>query len=431
MLLNEKKHVNCWLISHQLNPALVMKREKDPLFPQKGFSLLFVKIVIVLLSLGIFLSCMGRHDYSDYTGIAAENGEEAPENRENVPTVDPHSKEADHGKKPAEEILCLRDDFIINIHEDITFKMVWIEGGSFLRGSEEGATDASPVHEVMVDDFWTGKYPVTIEVFQAFIEDSGYETEAEQRNSAWIHDGDVVQKSRRAYWKRPRFSQDSGHPVTSVSWNDALKFIDWLNQHVQKIEGIIFRLPTEAEWEYAARGGQKSQGYTYSGSCDIDSVAWYVENTGRMLRRQGTRPAGKKLPNELGLYDMSGNVWEWCQDYYNKAEWRGTWELDGGGALMNQGVHGIDLLQWIMGDIESVYARTDALARDIEVEDTAVINLKFANGAFGVIEGTTTVYPAQPTTLHIHGEKGSIILEEQTIKKFELIDKEVKKFTTG
>ncbi len=119
------------------------------------------------------------------------------------------------------------------------------------------------------------------------------------------------------------------------------------------------------------------------------------------------------------------------QEYYDKAEWRGTWELDGGGALMNQGVHGIDLLQWIMGDIESVYARNAALARDIEVEDTAVVNLKFKNGAFGVIEGTTSVYPAQPTTLHIHGDKGSIILEEQTIKKFELIDKDVNLNTEG
>jgi len=112
------------------------------------------------------------------------------------------------------------------------------------------------------------------------------------------------------------------------------------------------------------------------------------------------------------------------QEYYDKAEWRGTWELDGGGALMNQGVHGIDLLQWIMGDVESVFARTDALTRNIEVEDTAVANVKFKNGAFGVIEGTTSVYPAQSTTLDIHGDKGTVILEEQTIKQFEIMDEE-------
>lgn len=109
------------------------------------------------------------------------------------------------------------------------------------------------------------------------------------------------------------------------------------------------------------------------------------------------------------------------QEYYDSAGWRGTWAMDGGGALMNQGVHGIDLVQWIMGDIESVFARTGALVRNIEVEDTAVAVVKYQNGAYGVIEGTTSVYPAAPTRLEFHGEKGTIILEEQTIKKWEII----------
>ncbi|MFW5986047.1 MAG: Gfo/Idh/MocA family protein [Halanaerobiales bacterium] len=113
------------------------------------------------------------------------------------------------------------------------------------------------------------------------------------------------------------------------------------------------------------------------------------------------------------------------QEYYDRAEWRGTRELDGGGALMNQGVHGIDLLQWLMGDVESVYARTDALVRDIEVEDTAVINLKFKSGAFGVIEATTSVYPARPSNLYLHGEKGTVVLEEQEIKEYEVINQEI------
>ena len=98
------------------------------------------------------------------------------------------------------------------------------------------------------------------------------------------------------------------------------------------------------------------------------------------------------------------------QDYYNCDAWRGTWELDGGGALMNQGIHGIDMLQWLVGDIESVFAKCKTLARDIEVEDTAVAAVKFRNGAIGVIEGATSVYPGQDTIFSIHGEKGTISL---------------------
>lgn len=109
------------------------------------------------------------------------------------------------------------------------------------------------------------------------------------------------------------------------------------------------------------------------------------------------------------------------QEYYESAGWRGTWEMDGGGALMNQGVHGIDLAQWFMGGVKKVYAKTGTLARKIEVEDTAVIIVEFNNGAFGVIEGTTSVYPAQSTRVEIHGELGTIILDETEIKKWEVI----------
>lgn len=108
------------------------------------------------------------------------------------------------------------------------------------------------------------------------------------------------------------------------------------------------------------------------------------------------------------------------QEYYDSGGWRGTWELDGGGALMNQGIHGIDILLWIAGEVESVFARTDTKARDIEVEDTAVAILKFKNGAFGVIEGTTSVYPGYPRKFEIHGKKGTVVFNTAGIEEWQI-----------
>ena len=98
-------------------------------------------------------------------------------------------------------------------------------------------------------------------------------------------------------------------PVENVSWKDCQKFLSKLNNTT----GKSFRLPTEAEWEYAARGGKKSRGYQYNGSNNLSDVAWYDDNSGKK-----THAVGTKQPNELGIYDMSGNVWEWCQDRYGK-----------------------------------------------------------------------------------------------------------------
>jgi predicted dehydrogenase len=112
------------------------------------------------------------------------------------------------------------------------------------------------------------------------------------------------------------------------------------------------------------------------------------------------------------------------QEYYDSGDWRGTWALDGGGALMNQGIHGIDLLLWFMGEPASVYAKAGTLVRKIEVEDTCIALLAYKNGAFGVIEGTTSVYPGEFSQWHLHGERGTIILEEETIKKWEIIGEE-------
>ena len=164
----------------------------------------------------------------------------------------------------------------------VAFKMVKVAGGTFQMGatSEQGSDaydDEYPVHSVTLSDYYIGQTQVTQELWEA------------------------VMGSNPSYFK-----DDNQRPVENVSWNYCQEFIEKLN----RLTGKNFRLPTEAEWEYAARGGNKSKGYKYSGSNDADAVAWYYDNSGGK-----THPVATKQANELGLYDMSGNLWEWCQDW--------------------------------------------------------------------------------------------------------------------
>lgn len=145
-------------------------------------------------------------------------------------------------------------------------------------GSNDGEEDEKPVHSVTLSEFYIGKNEVT--------------------QKQW----------RDIIGENPSYHKNCDNcPVEQVSWDDIQDFIQKLNQKT----GKRYRLPTEAEWEYAARGGGKIRGYRYSGSNTIDDVAWYYGNSG-----QQTHPVGQKQPNELGLYDMTGNVWEWCGDLY-------------------------------------------------------------------------------------------------------------------
>ena len=164
----------------------------------------------------------------------------------------------------------------------VSFDMAYVDGGTFDMGatSEHGSdadSDEYPVHSVTLSGYYIGMCEVTQELWEA------------------------VMGSNPSYFKGAQ------KPVESVSWNDCKNFIKKLSS----LTGRTFRLPTEAEWEYAARGGNKSLHYKYSGSDNIDEVAWYNNNSGR-----STHAVGTKSPNELGIYDMSGNVWEWCSDWY-------------------------------------------------------------------------------------------------------------------
>ena len=164
----------------------------------------------------------------------------------------------------------------------VIFEMVYVEGGTFDMGAttEQGSdadSDEYPVHSVTLSGYYIGMYEVTQELWEAVM------------------------------GRNPSKFKGAQNPVERVSWSDCQEFVSRLNS----LTGRTFRLPTEAEWEYAARGGNKSRHYKYSGSGNIDDVAWYDNNSGG-----STRPVGTKSPNELGIYDMSGNVSEWCSDRY-------------------------------------------------------------------------------------------------------------------
>lgn len=167
-------------------------------------------------------------------------------------------------------------------------KLVYVAPGSFMMGSNNGDSDETPVHRVtLTKGYWIGKYEVTQSEYQSIM------------------------------GTNPSRFKGSNKPVEQVSWNDAVKFCKKLTAR-ERAAGRLpsdceYRLPTEAEWEFAARGGTKSRGYKYSGSNNINSVAWFGSNSSGQTHEVGT-----KSSNELGIHDMSGNVWEWCNDWYGK-----------------------------------------------------------------------------------------------------------------
>ncbi len=173
----------------------------------------------------------------------------------------------------------------IELKQQLLSEMVWVEGGSFSMGSACGTGTISecPAREVSVDGFYIAQYEVTQALF------------------------DSVLSGATPYFAGPNM------PMNNLSWQQAKYFISQLNLQT----GLEFRLPTEAEWEFAAKGGLKSKGYRYSGSDDIDTVGWYVGNSGNKAHA-----VGLKKPNELGIYDMTGNVGEMVEDAFDTDYYR-------------------------------------------------------------------------------------------------------------
>ena len=196
-------------------------------------------------------------------------------------TLSSNTASSSNGYATSSSVSSGGNEISIPVKNGITIDMVKVEAGTFMMGATSEMLnpedDEKPVHKVtLTHDYYMGKYEVT-----------------------------------QALWKtvmgsNPSKFKGDNLPVENVSWNDSQEFISKLNS----MTGRKFRLPTEAEWEYAARGGKKSRGYQYSGSSNISDVAWYVDNSD-----YETHPVGTKQGNELGIYDMTGNVLEWCQDW--------------------------------------------------------------------------------------------------------------------
>lgn len=164
-------------------------------------------------------------------------------------------------------------------------QMILVEGGEFMMGSDKGEGDEVPVFKTSVENFYLSKYEITVKQYREFCVATGWQMP-----------------------DPPKWGWHDEHPIVNVSWQDAGAYCLWL----QRETGKNYRLPWEKEWEYAARGGKKSKNTQYSGSDNIDDVAWYYETT----YGSSTQPVGTMKPNELGIFDMSGNAWEWCKDSY-------------------------------------------------------------------------------------------------------------------
>ena len=213
-------------------------------------------------------------------------------------------------------------------------ELVWVPGGAFLMGDTTKYPDENPVHRVRLNGFYLAKTETTFGHFEQFVAATGYLTDAERGDGSYVGDSLGWHKQEGLNWRhdehgRPR-AQSPGnyrdYPVLHISWNDAVQYCNWLSEQ-QKLPKVYdfhqdtllidlnaggYRLPTEAEWEYAAAENRPAKRYKYAGQDNLSALGWYSGNAGGR-----THPAGQKRATANGLYDLCGNVWEWCHDRYD------------------------------------------------------------------------------------------------------------------
>ena len=286
--------------------------------------------------------------------------------------------------------------------EGVSFKMVTVEGGTFTMGAtaEQGSdayTNEKPTHQVTLSSFSIGETEVTQALWEAVMGTNP-----------------------------SQFTGNLQRPVEKVSWNACQAFIAKLNQ----MTGKNFRLPTEAEWEYAARGGKLSQGYKYPGSNDVAEVAWFRDNSyavGSSSPDYGTHPVGTLAPNELGIYDMSGNVSEWCQDlfgnYSSVAQTDPTGSTTSTHRVYRGGSWGVNArycrvsyrlnytptgissnygFRLVLDDENSSKFRLSKTVVEIEEGSMATVDILNGNGSYSVVGGASIV------TAAIDGERVTV-----------------------
>jgi len=210
-------------------------------------------------------------------------------------------------------------------------EMVFVEGGTYLMGRNDGKDDENPIHNVTISDFYMGKYEVTVAQFNVFIDGTGYSTDADKAGGSDIFTIQGLKRKSGVNWRCDaqgnfKLQSEYNNPVMHVSWNDANEYCKWLS----KKTGKNYRLPTEAEWEYAAGNGSQHTKYSWGNNIPYGKQGGNVADESAMKKlgfSDGLQhytdgfvydaPIGSFNPNSFGLFDMTGNVWEWCSDWYN------------------------------------------------------------------------------------------------------------------